>query len=61
MIETTLPLPPDRWAPVPAPDQAPLLERGAALREENGALCAHNAALQARCRLEAGLGQTSAN
>src|SRR3954447_14554516 len=62
MIETPLPLAPDRWATVPAPDPAPLLEQLATLRLENAALRAENVAMQARIReLEARLGQTSAN
>ncbi len=62
MIETTLPLAPDRWATVPAPDPAPLLEQLATLRLENAALGAQNAALQERIReLEARLGQDSSN
>ena len=62
MIQTTVPLAPDRWAPVSAPDPAPLLEQFATLRRENAALRAQNAALQARIReLEARLGQHSAN
>jgi transposase len=62
MIETTLPLAPQLWATVPAPDPAPLLEQLAALRLANAALRAENAALQARIReLEARLGQDSSN
>ena len=62
MIETTLPLPPELWATVPAPDPPPLLEQLATLRRENAALRAQNAALQARIReLEARLGQDSSN
>jgi transposase len=76
MSETTLPRAPDRWATVPAPDLAALLEQvaplrreNAALRAENAALRAENAALQAESavlhervqELEARLGQTSAN
>ncbi len=62
MMETTLPLVPERWATVPAPDQTPLLEQLATLRLENAALRAQNAALQARIReLEARLGQNSSN
>jgi transposase len=69
MIETPLPLPPELWATVPAPDPASLLERITTLQRENAALCAENAALrvensalQDRIReLEARLGQTSAN
>src|SRR5438105_8976298 len=62
MIETTLPRAPDRWATVPAPDPAPLLEQVATLRLENAALRAQNAALQERIRdLEARLGQNSSN
>jgi transposase len=62
MIETTLPLVPERWATMPAPDTAPLLEQLATLRRENAALRAQNALLQQRIRdLEAHLGQHSAN
>jgi transposase len=62
MIETTLPLAPELWATMPAPDAAPLLEQLATLRLENAALRAQNAALQARVReLEARLGQDSSN
>jgi transposase len=62
MIETTLPLAPELWAMVPAPDPAPLLEQLATLRLENAALCVQNAVLQQRIReLEARLGQNSAN
>ena len=48
MIETTLPRAPDRWATVPAPDPAPLLEQVATLRRENAVLYAENAALRAQ-------------
>src|SRR4051812_4912316 len=69
MIETPLPLPPELWATVPAPDPAPLRERLTILQRENAALCVENAALRVengalheRIReLEARLGQTSAN
>jgi transposase len=62
MIETTLPLAPEPWATVSAPEPVPLLEQLATLRLENAALRAQNAALQARVReLEARLGQNSAN
>src|SRR5712692_9658279 len=62
MIETTLMLTPDRWATVPAPDHAPLLEQLATLRRENAALRVENGALHERIReLEARLGQTSTN
>jgi transposase len=62
MIETTVSLAPDRWATVPAPDPAPLLEQLATVRLENAALRAENAALQERVReLEARLGQHSSN
>jgi transposase len=62
MIETTLPLAPDLWAMVPAPDQAPLLEQVATLRRENAALRAQTEVLQERIRrLEARLGQNSSN
>src|SRR4051812_1105431 len=61
MIETMLPLPPELWATVPAPDSVPLLEQLTMLQLENGALRAENAALQARIReLEAQVGQNSA-
>src|ERR687885_2225577 len=67
MIETLPPLVPERQ--VLAPDHAPLLEQlatlwreNAALWAENAALRVENAALQDRIRkLEARLGQTSAN
>src|SRR3954470_10505195 len=58
MIETTVPLVPERWATVPAPDPAPLLEQLATLRLENAALRAENTVLQARVReLEVRLGR----
>jgi hypothetical protein len=38
MIETTLPLAPDRWARVPAPEPALRVEQLAALRRETAAL-----------------------
>ena len=62
MIETALLLAPEHRAPVPAPDQALLLDQLATLRLENAALRAQNAALHERLRaLEARLGQNSAN
>ena len=62
MIETLLPLPPELWATVPAPDPAPLLEELATVRLENAALRAENAVLHERVReLEARLGQNSTN
>jgi transposase len=62
MIETTLPLAPEPWATVSAPEPVPLLEQLATLRLENAALRVENAALQDRVReLEARLGQNSAN
>src|SRR5215213_10720351 len=62
MIETSRPLAPERWATLPAPDPAPLLEELATLRLENAALRAEHAALQLRIReLEARLGQDSSN
>ena len=69
MIATTLPRAPERWATVPAPDSAPLLEQVATLRSENAVLDAENAALRLenatlheRVReLEARLGQDSSN
>src|SRR5689334_1221065 len=69
MIKTPLPLPPELWATVSAPDPAPLLERLTTLQKENVALCVENAALRVEngalhewvCELEARLGQTSAN
>src|SRR5919199_3128184 len=62
MIETLLPLAPEPWAMLPAPESAPLLAQVALLRLENGALRAQNAVLQARVReLEARLGQNSSN
>jgi hypothetical protein len=48
VIETDLPLAPESWATVPAPDPALLLEQGATLQLENVALRAENAALQQR-------------
>ena len=62
MVETTLPLAPELWGAVSAPDQAPLVEQLATLRLENSALRAQNAALRERVReLEARLGQNSSN
>jgi transposase len=62
MIGTALPLAPEPWATVMAPDRAPLLERLATLRSENAALRAQNAALEEHIReLEARLGQDSSN
>ena len=62
MREARLPLPPELWAMVPAPVQGPLVEQWVALRLENAALCAQNAALHERVRdLEARLGQNSSN
>jgi hypothetical protein len=46
MIETTLQLAPDRWAPVSAPDLAALLEQVAAPRSASAAPRAENAALR---------------
>jgi transposase len=61
MIETALPLVPERRPTLPAPDHA-LLEQVATLRLENAALRAENAVLHARIReLEAQLGQNSSN
>ena len=55
MIETPWPLPPELWATVPAPAQAPLEERFTTLLTEN-------AALKERIHdLEARLGQDSSN
>jgi len=60
MIETPLPLAPERRATLPAPHPAPFLEQLAMLRLENAALRAQDAALQARIRdLEAQLGQSA--
>ncbi|MDQ3928092.1 MAG: IS66 family transposase [Chloroflexota bacterium] len=62
MIATTLPLGPELFATLPAPDLGPLLEQLATLRLENAALRAENAVLQARVReLEARLEQNSSN
>ncbi len=62
MIGRTLPLAPDLWMLVRAPDPAPLLGQLATLRLENADLRAQNAVLQERIReLEARLGQNSAN
>ncbi len=62
MIETTVPLAPELWATLPAPEPAPLLEQLATLRLENAALRAQNAVLQERIHdLEAALAQNSAN
>jgi hypothetical protein len=59
MIATTLPLAPERWATLPAPDPA-LLEQVRTLRLENVALRAQLTAPQARIReLEARLSQYS--
>jgi len=61
-MEPTLPLMPEHWATVPAPEQASLREQLATLWLENAALGAQHAALQARIReLEARLGQDFAN
>src|SRR5262249_30180511 len=48
MIETTLPLAPDRRATVLAPDPARLLEQWAALRRESAALRTQSIVLQER-------------
>ena len=48
MGETTLLLPPDVWAMVPVPDEAPLVGQLVTLRLENAALHAQNAVLQQR-------------
>jgi transposase len=57
-----LPLAAEPSAAIPAPDPAPLLEELAMLRLENAALRAESAVLHERIRkLEARLGQTSAN
>ncbi len=62
MIETLLPLAPERWATLPAPVPAPLSQQVAMLRLENAALHAENAVLQARVReLEVRLSQNSSN
>jgi hypothetical protein len=62
MVETTLPLAPELWATVPAPDPVALLVPWAALRLENAALPVENAALRERIReLEARLGLDSSN
>jgi transposase len=62
MINTTLPLAPERWTTEPAPDPVSLLDQVATLRLENAVLRAENAALQERIReLEARLGQDSSN
>jgi transposase len=69
MIEMTLPLVPEQWATLPAPDPASRLEQLATLRRENAVLCAENTVLRAENavlrervqELEARLGQTSAN
>ena len=44
----TVPLAPERWVLVSAPDPAPLLEQLATLRLENTALRPQNAALRDR-------------
>ncbi len=49
-----LPLAPERWAMVPAPGQAPLLEQLATLRLENAALRARNGSLWPRMRCAPG-------
>ena len=60
MIDTTLPLAPELWATVPAPEPASVPQQLATLRQENVARRAENAALQERIReLEARLGQNS--
>ena len=62
MIATALLAAPELRAPVPAPDQAPLLDQLRTLRLENAAVHAQNAALHERIRaLEARLGQNAAN
>src|SRR5947207_1926351 len=62
MKETTLPLPLELWATMPAPEPVSLLEELAVLRQENATLRARNTALQERIReLDAQLGQNSAN
>ena len=62
MSETTLPLPPELWAMVPAPVQGPLVEQWVALWLENDALRAQHVVLHERVRdLEARLGQNSSN
>ena len=62
MTQTTLPLAPEPWATVSAPDPAHVLEQLAVLRLENATLRAENAVLQARVReLEARLRQNSSN
>jgi transposase len=61
MIETALPLVPERRPALPAPDHA-LPKQVATLRLENAALRAENAVLHAYIRgLEAQLGQNSSN
>jgi hypothetical protein len=61
MIETALPLVPERRPTLPAPDHA-LLEEVATLRRENAALRAENAIPHERIReLEVRLGQNSSN
>jgi transposase len=58
MIKTTVPLAPEVWRTVPAPEPPLLLEQLARLRLENDALRAENAVVQARIHeLEARLGQ----
>src|SRR5215203_1805733 len=60
MIETPLPLAPERWATLPTPDPPSLLEQLATLRLENAALQAEIAGLHERVReLEARLTQYS--
>jgi hypothetical protein len=48
MVETTVLLAAERWAPVPAPDPAPLVKQVAMLWQENAALRAEHATLQAK-------------
>jgi hypothetical protein len=48
MVETTVLLAPERWAPVPAPDSASLVQPVAMLRQENAALRAEHGTLQAK-------------
>jgi hypothetical protein len=48
MIEPPVPLPPGRWAKVPARAPTQLLEQFAALRLQNAALRAQHAVLQVR-------------
>ena len=48
MVETTVLLAPERWAPVPAPDPAPLVQPVAMVWQENAAPRAEHPTPQAQ-------------